>query len=443
MAKRKQNLPEGFFPARIEGPDHEGRGVARLEEKVVFIDGALAGEEVLFRYTRRRGRFDEGEVVEVLRPSPDRVTPRCPHFGLCGGCSMQHVAPEAQVRHKQDRLLEQLDRLGRVQPQALLEPITGPVWGYRHKARIGAKYVPKKGRLLVGFRERRSRFLADLSRCEVLHPALGEHLDDLRLVLDSLAVGRQVPQVELAAGEDATALVFRHLEPLGDQDHEKLARFAQGFGFRIYLQSGGPDTVRPLDPADPPDLGYRLGDFGLEIRFRPTDFTQVNPAINRRMVNRALELLEPAPGDRILDLFCGLGNFTLPLARRAGQVTGVEGEAGLVERARANARRNRIGNVAFHVADLNHPDPEASWLREPVDGLLLDPPRSGALGVVRVLRAPYPRRVVYVSCDIATLARDAGELVHQQGYRLTRAGVMDMFPHTAHAESMAVFEQPT
>ena len=420
---------------------HDGLGVARVEGKVVFIDGALPGEEVRFRVTRNRGRFDEGEVTEVLTPSPDRVEPRCPHFGVCGGCSLQHLAPDAQVRFKQGRLLESLVHIGRVEPAEVLPPLTGPVWGYRRKARLSVEYLRREARLALGFRERRSQRVAALTRCEVLAPLIGERLETLRGVLESLSVRQQIPQVEVGAGDLDTALVVRHLKPLGEADGQRLAAFGEEHGLQVFAQPRGPNSVTPLWPFDPRPLTYRLSPWDVELRFRPTDFTQVNAGINAGMVRLALDLLDAGPTDRVLELFCGLGNFTLPLARQAGHVVGVEGDPALVARARGNADLNGIDNVEFHTADLTQAVAGGSWLEPPADRLLLDPPRSGALEVIRGLKAPLPVRIVYVSCNPETLARDAHELVHLHGYRLARAGVMDMFPHTAHVEAIALFDR--
>jgi len=441
MARSQKPLPQGPVRAHVEFLDHEGRGVARVQGKVTCIDGALPGEEVRFRYRRIRGRFDEGRVVEVLQASSDRVVPRCPHFGVCGGCTLQHLHPEAQLRAKQARLLETLEHLGGVEPPEVFPPLTGPLWGYRRKARLGVRYVAKKGRLLVGFRERGSRFVADLSRCEVLDPAVGQRLVALQDLIASLEPFDRIPQVEVAVGDQGTALVFRHLVPLPEADREALRSFGAAHGLRVYLQPGGPETVSVLYPETEAELSYRLAAWDVDLQFQPTDFAQVNGELNQQMVARALELLGAGPCDRVLDLFCGLGNFTLPLSRSAGQVVGVEGDDGLVGRARQNARRNGIDNVTFHVDDLSRPSATGVWREGAYDRLLLDPPRSGAPQVLAVLAEPYPRRVVYVSCNPATLARDAGELVRTHGYRLAGAGIIDMFPHTAHVESIAVFDR--
>jgi 23S rRNA (uracil1939-C5)-methyltransferase len=433
--------PSEPLRARVLDLTHEGHGVARVDGKVTFIDGALPGEEVLFQYERRRGRFDEGRVVEVLEPSSDRVPPRCPHFETCGGCSLQHLASEAQVRFKQARLLSDLQHMGRVEPGAVLDPVVGPAWGYRRKARLSARFLRREGRLQIGFRERRSQRLAELSRCEVMDPRVGPHLEALRAMLDSLSVRDQVPQVEVAAGDDDAAIVVRHLAPLSAADRARLRAFGEAHGLQVFSQPRGPDSVTPVWPAEPRPLRYRLAEWGVELEFRPTDFTQVNAAINPGMVRLALDLLGAGRDDRVLDLYAGLGNFTLPLARVAGQVVGVEGDPALVARARENAARNALANVELHVANLGEALSDAPWFRPPATRLVLDPPRCGAEEVVRGLAPPLPGRVVYVSCNPETLARDAGELVRGHGYRLVSAGILDMFPHTAHVESIALFER--
>ena len=437
MARRRR-LPSEPVTAEVTDLAHDGRGVAHLEGKTVFIDGALVGEEVRFVYTARRRNHDEGRVVEVLRPATERVAPRCPHFGVCGGCSLQHLAPQAQIQAKQRTLMENLRRLGKVEPEAVLAPLTGPTWGYRGKARLGVKFVAKKGRVLVGFRERGKPYIADLERCEVLHPAVGEHLPLLAETVAALEAYARIPQIEVAVADEGTALVFRHLDPLGDADRERLRRLGTEHDYLVFLQPKGPESIVPLEP-EAITLSYRLAEAGVRLQFGPADFTQVNAGINPAMVARALDLLELGDADRLLELFCGLGNFSLPAARRGARVTGVEGEVALVERARANAEANGLAEAArFHSADLFQPEPEAPWLREPFNKVLLDPPRSGAREVLEVVAPRRPERLVYVSCNPATLARDAGALVHEHGYRLVRAGVMDMFPHTAHVESIAL-----
>lgn len=436
---RKKRRPEPVSHITIESLAHDGRGVAHLDGKAVFIDGALPGELVGFEYLATRRKFDEGRVTGIHQASPDRVTPKCPHFELCGGCSLQHLAPAAQIAAKQQVLLDNLARIGGVTPQAVLPSLTGPAWGYRNKARLGVRDVRKKGRVLVGFREKRASFIADLTRCEVLHPAAGERIDVLARLVESLDVRARIPQIEVAVGDTVTALVFRHLDPLSEADEAHLAEFAATQDIHVWLQSGGPDTVRPFAPIDS-NLSYGLPDQSVEIRFRPTDFIQVNPAINTRMVARVLAMLELTKDDQVLDLFCGLGNFTLPMARQAAAVTGVEGEAGLVDRARENALYNGLNNVSFHLADLAGDCRETAWAGGGFNKALLDPPRSGAAGGLDVLGNIHPQRLVYVSCHPGSLARDAAVLVKEQGYTLVSTGVMDMFPHTAHVESIALFE---
>ncbi len=436
---RKKRLPEPVAQISIESLGHDGRGVTHLDGKAVFIDGALPGEVVSFEYLASRKKYDEGRVLEVLQASPDRVEPRCPHFGLCGGCSLQHLEANAQILAKQQVLLDNLGRIGKVEPEAVLEPLTGPVWGYRTKARLGAKYVIRKGRLLVGFREKRMPYVADLSRCEVLHPSVGERFRELAELIGRLEAKATIPQVEVSVSEAITALVFRHLEPLCESDLAAFRQFSIDQDIHVYLQPGGPDTIRLLWPEQS-TLSYHLSGQAIEIRFRPTDFTQVNVDINQQMVTRVLEMLKLDSQDRVLDLFCGLGNFTLPMARLAGSVVGVEGAAELVSRARDNAALNRIENVSFHAADLAKDSPDAAWAGGEYDKVLLDPPRSGAAEVMSALGRIRPRQIVYVSCHPGSLARDAGTLVNDMGYRLRSAGVMDMFPHTAHVESIALFQ---
>ncbi len=440
MSKKRKPLPSEPVEAEIESLTHEGRGLTHFNGKAVFVDGALAGERVRFRYTRLQRRYDEGTVVEVLRRSPDRVEPRCAHFGVCGGCSLQHMETGAQIRMKQATLADVFARIGKVTPGSWLPPLVAGHWGYRRKARLGVRHVVKKGRTLVGFRERGTPFLADLSRCEVLHPVVGERLLLLAETVDRLSIRDQVPQIEVAVGETRTVLVFRVMVPLSAADLGVLQGLAEGHGFHVYLQDGGAETIRPL-PGQGIDLHYELPRHQVRIGFLPTDFTQVNLELNQLMVDQALGLLDPQPDERVLDLFCGLGNFSLPLARRALEVVGVESDPGLVERAAANARANAIANVRFETADLYGDLEGQPWLGERFAKVLLDPPRSGALQVLDLMPRLGAERIVYVSCYPSTLARDADRLVNGLGYRLSAAGVMDMFPHTAHVESMAVFER--
>lgn len=443
MSRRRKKFPTEPVRATIESLSHEGRGIAYVNGKVTFVSRALPGEEVMFRYTQQRSKFDLGDMVEVLQASAQRIEARCQHFGVCGGCSLQHLSPEDQIATKQTRLLENLSHLGKVEPDTVLAPLTAEPWAYRRKARLGVHYMRREKVVRVGFRERGSKFLTDAKRCEVLHPAVGERIEALAELVNSLSVREKIPQIEVAIGDEHAALVFRHLEELTDNDQQKLIGFGEKNNLAIFTQAGGPKTIQRLYPEpaenDGFTLAYKLPDYEVELRFQPTDFTQVNAGLNRKMLNRAIELLDVQAADRVLDLFCGLGNFSLPLARRADSVVGVEGEASLVERARENAQRNGLSNLEFHAVDLNGDLAAEPWYGKGFNKLLLDPPRSGAAVVVENLPKPHPEAIVYVSCDPATLARDAGILVNTHGYRLASAGVMDMFPHTAHVESIALF----
>jgi len=426
--------------ADITDLSHDGRGVTHINGKAVFVSRALAGERVRLRFTGKHRHYDEASVEEVLSASPDRVEARCAHFGVCGGCALQHLDPAAQIAAKQRVLLENFERIGKVQPAQWLPALTDQPWGYRRKARLSVKYVEKKGRVLVGFRESNGRYVADIARCEVLHPAVGERIALIAQLLEGMDGKREIPQIEVAAGDDLVALIFRHLQPLTARDSEALLQFGKTHGLGIYLQPGGIDSVAPLWPEDA-RLSFRLPAYDVELEFRPLDFIQVNAGMNRRMIEHALTLLEPQSGDRVLALFCGLGNFTLPLARRAAQVTGVEGDAGLVRRAQQNAQRNNVENATFFSADLAADQRATPWAKADYELLLLDPPRSGAAEILQYLPKRSARRLVYVSCHPASLARDAGTLVNQHGFKLRSAGVMDMFPHTAHVESIALFER--
>jgi 23S rRNA (uracil1939-C5)-methyltransferase len=428
---------------------HEAEGVVRAADlstdgaggKTVFIAGALPGERVTFRRRSFHKSHDEAELVEVLEPSRDRVAPRCAHFGVCGGCALQHLAPDAQLAAKQKELATNLERIGNVTPESWLPPLLGPHWGYRRRARLSSRYVAKKGRSLVGFREKQGKYVADVSRCEVLAEPVGALVGTMAEMLTSMERRESIPQIEVALSDGERALVIRVLDPLGNSDLERLREFERAQGLRILLQPGGLDTIAPLTPG-PLDLHYRLDAFDLKLDFGPTDFVQVNAAINQSMVARAIELLELGPADRVLDLYCGLGNFTLPMARLAAEVTGIEGETGLIERARANARSNGIANAEFHVGDLSQPpDRTLSWMRKGYEAVLLDPPRVGAREVLSAVAHLAPRRVVYISCHTGSLARDLGVLTHEFGFRLRAAGVLDMFPHTTHVESVAVLDR--
>ncbi|MFP4252641.1 MAG: 23S rRNA (uracil(1939)-C(5))-methyltransferase RlmD [Guyparkeria sp.] len=442
--KYAKPLPRGEFAAHIESLTLEGRGVAHVDGKATFIARALPGEEVRFVYRDRRRHFDLGDAVAVDTPSPERIEPGCPHFHACGGCAMQHLAPEAQVAHKQQALLDQLSRIGRVEPEQVLAPLTGPIWGYRRMARLGVRYVGKKGRALVGFRELGSALIADIDTCPVLDPRVGEKLPAIADLIAGLDARRDIPQIEVGCGDAHCALAFRHMVPLGEADRARLDAFADEHGFAIFLQPGGPETLAPLVAGDRDVYpSYRLEEFDVEIRFSPLDFVQVNAGINQRMVHKALDWLAVEPGDRVLDLFAGLGNFSLPLARRTGAtgtVTAVEADEAMVERGAAAARANGLGNTRHVVGNLFEPDAAQGWPHESFDRVLLDPPRAGAEAMVPVIARMKPARVVYVSCHPGSLARDVGRLVNDHGWRLLAAGVMDMFPHTAHVESMVVLE---
>ena len=433
-------LDQTPFPLDILDLSHDGRGVARREGgKTVFVTGALPGERVVVRQTARSRSFDEAVTLEVERASPDRVEPRCPHFGVCSGCVLQHLDESKQIVAKQRVLLDNFTRIGHVTPDEVLPPLTDRQWGYRRKGRFSVRRVEKKGKTVVGFRELDPRFVADLSICYTAIPAIGERVEALSALVDSMDARREIPQIEFIAGDDTVALVFRHLSPLSDADRGRLLAFAQEHGFAIFLQPGGIDSVHALWPQDPP-LAFRLPQWDVTLEFRPLDFIQVNKGLNEKMIACAIELLDAQPGERVLDLFCGLGNFTLPLARGSAQVVGVEGDAGLVARARENAALNALGNAEFHAADLTQPLDGKPWARQGFDRLLLDPPRSGADAVLRQLSLKGLKRIVYVSCHPGSLARDAGYLVNERGWKLRAAGVMDMFPHTAHVESIALFE---
>jgi 23S rRNA (uracil1939-C5)-methyltransferase len=436
--KRRQRIPQDPVETHIESLSHDGRGVARIEGKTVFIDGALAGEQVKFVYSKMHSKYDEGRTIEVLQAANDRVDAKCQHFGVCGGCSLMHMAPEAQLALKQKTLEEHLNHFGNVTPEQWLAPLTGPLWGYRRKARLGVKHVPKKERVLVGFREKGTPYLALLERCEVLDPRVGARLAELGEMIAKLEGFNRIAQIEVAMDDEHTALVFRNLDPLSEQDQQALIAYGQANDLWIYLQSGGPDTVTPLWPENP-QLSYAPEE-GLNLEFEPNDFTQVNAGINKKMIHRTMELLEISADDRILDLFCGLGNFTLPLAKRVTEVVGVEGDEALVRHALDNAAKNGLANATFEQADLTKTElKDYPWAKAGFNKILLDPPRSGAFEVLHQLAALGAERIVYVSCNPATLARDAGELVNNHGYTLVSTGVMDMFPHTTHVESIALF----
>lgn len=444
MARSNRKFqPPKIYTAEIEDLTHDGRGVARIDGgKTAFVAGALPGETATFVRRKKHRNFDEAETQEIVNPSPERVTPECAHFEYCGGCSLQHLAPAAQIRAKQNVLAENFSRIGRVEPESWLTPLTGPLWGYRRRARLGVKLVKKKGKVLVGFREQHAPFIADLNFCHVIDPKVGGLLNELGELVHSMSIPDRIPQFEMSVADNATALVVRHLEPLAPDDLMKLSEFGAQHGIRFYLQSKGPDTIVPLDETSEEPLRYELPAHGLSMEFLPSDFIQVNGEINARMIDHALALLALDGNEQVLDLFCGLGNFTLPLAKHAAHVTGVEGEQGLVERAAQNASRNGLENTEFHVANLFEEVSDFPWAKKKYDVVFLDPPRAGAEEICRNMPEFAPKKVLYVSCHPASLARDAGILVNEHGYRLVKAGVMDMFPHTAHVESIALFEAP-
>lgn len=445
---RSRRLDQTPFPADIVGLTHDGRGVARLPDgKAVFVAGALPGEQVMATRTARSRHFDEATTLEVLAASPHRVTPRCPHFGVCGGCVLQHLDVEQQILAKASVLRENFERIGHVTPGRWMAPMVDRAWNYRRKGRFSVKRVDKKDKTLVGFRERDPRFVAELRECHTVIEPIAAIIPALSQLVDGLEARATIPQIEFIAGDprpgfDGIALVFRHLQPLSEHDAAALLAFGQQQRIAVFLQPGGIDSVHALWPQAPAlALAFRLEDWDIELKFRPLDFIQVNAGLNRTMIARTLELLDVQPEDRVLDLFCGLGNFTLPLARRVREVVGVEGEAGLVARAKENAAHNGLANAQFHAADLTQDQRGAPWMRQGFDKLLLDPPRSGAIDVLRQLPLERFGRIVYVSCHPASLARDAGYLVNERGWTLSEAGVMDMFPQTAHVESIALFEK--
>jgi 23S rRNA (uracil1939-C5)-methyltransferase len=431
---RPAALPE---TAVVDALNHAGEGVIHAG-KTVFVAGALPGETVSFIRRRQHRHHDEGELQSILTPAPERVAPPCAHFGVCGGCALQHLAAPAQLALKEQQLREDLQRIGKVTPERWLPAITGPAQGYRRRARLGARYVYKRERSLVGFRERQGRYVAAIDSCAVLAPPADRLIEPLSALLTALSIREQLPQIEVAVADNAVALVLRVLAAPSDADLGRLAQFEIDHGVQLYLQPKGLDSIRPLSSRAQP-LQYALPEFGLQLQFLPSDFIQINAAVNQALIQRVVELLEPKPDSRVLDLYCGLGNFSLPLARRAGAVLGVEGDSGLVARAAANAAANAIVNARFEVANLAQaPATHSSWLAGGYSHVLLDPPRTGAREVLAAVATLAPVRLAYVACSTGTLARDLGLLVHEYGFRLLGAGVADMFPHTAHVESVAL-----
>ena len=431
-------------PIFITGISHEGRGIAHINGKITFIENALPGETVLIAYNKKRRCYNEAKSIQILQASKERIQPQCLHYSICGGCNLQHLSGEAQLQHKEKTLLEQFTHFAGIQPTSLLPPLTADnCWGYRRRARLGVKYVAKKQAVLVGFREKNGRYLAQLQACETLDPRVGQLLVPLQQLIITLKAYQTIPQIEAALGDETVALVFRHLLPLDSADQEKLRDFAEQHQLQLYLQPGNENSTHCIWPKNPKLLSYHLNNDNylpsrLELLFEPKHFIQINADINQAMVTRAMELLAANFSDRILDLFCGLGNFSLPLATRCQSVVGIEGHNELVERAQINAVHNAINNASFYTADLTTSIQKETWAQQAFNKILLDPPRSGALELIQQIKRWNIERIVYVSCNPASLARDAGELV-KQGYSLQQAGIMDMFPQTHHSEAICLF----
>ncbi len=427
----------------IEKLSHDGRGIARIDGKTTFIDGALEGEQVTFEYTRKKRDFDEGRVLTIEEASSDRVEPRCPHHGMCGGCSLQHLRDSAQIHEKEKLMLDALARIGHVTPEEVLPALSDEnSWNYRNRARLSVNYVPKKNRVLVGFREKHHpRYVADIKQCAILNQKVGDALLDLSALIGAMDSPRAFPQIEVSAGDDVIALVFRHLEALSDADKERFRLFSDNTGFHIFFQPAGLDSIALFYPEGGGALSYALPEQNIQFSFYPTDFTQVNSRLNRAMVTQAIDLLALNSEDVVLDLFCGLGNFSLPMARFAKQVIGVEGSDEMVLRAAHNAAQNQIENTSFFAANLDDEKALLPLKTHACNKLLLDPPRTGAHEIVKNIEHIGPSDILYVSCNPATFARDASVLVHEKNYRLVSVGVMDMFPHTTHVEVMGLFKK--
>lgn len=439
-SKRRKPLPQEPVTVEVTGLGHDGRGIARVDNKVVFVFGGLPGETVRAKYTRVFSRYSEANTVEVIKASPLRIKPLCEHFSVCGGCQMQHLAPSQQIKQKQKFLEELLVQQSKVTPKAWLAPLEGNFKGYRQKARLGVRFVDKKDALLVGFREQGNNKIAMIDSCSVLDERVGNRISALRDMINSLEGKTTIPQIEIAIGGDEVALVFRHLEPLCENDLITLTSFCQSYHFSLYLQPAGVESVHKIWPETGMDLSYRLDDQDLTFHFHPLDFTQVNQDINQKMINQALMLLNPKKTETILDLFCGLGNFSLSFARYAKHVVGVEGTEQMVARAKANAQFNQLENVNFHAFDLSKDFSSEAWAQITYDKIVLDPPRCGAQEIVTNISQFKAKEILYISCNPATFARDAAILVHQHGYHLVSVGVMDMFPHTAHVETIGLFQ---
>ena len=440
MGRSRRKLSDQPFELDIESLDSKGLGCAEFEGRKLKVYDALPEEKVIARNLFGRSQRGKVETLEVIEASGDRVSPRCPHFGTCGACSLQHLSMDAQLKRKQRILLDTLNASGQLSPGTIFEPLCGPEWNYRRKARLSVRDVAAKERVLVGFRERNGRFVADMQTCHILRSEIADALPSLAELVRSLDSRATIPQIEVACGDEHSALIIRHLEPLTEPDVQRLKVFAEQSGLAVFLQPKGPDSVCLLAPKDL-QLEYRIDSLGLRFQFEPLDFLQINGGLNQLMVNRALELLDPQADDNILDLFCGLGNFTLPLATRAGHVTGVEGSELMVARARQNASLNGLENVDFHRADLYQECSQAPWPGMAYNKVLLDPPRSGAEELLPWIAGGTAQKVLYISCNPQTLARDAGILVNKYGFRLEGAGILDMFPHTPHSEAIALFER--
>lgn len=442
--KRGKSRPDPTpHSAQIVNLSNDGKGVARINGKATFIQGALPDETVEFQYTRVKKDFDEGRLISVTTPSPLRVEPKCPHYEMCGGCSLQHLSEKEQIHFKQEQLLDLLSRFGRTEPQEVLSPLASEHWNYRNKARLSVRYVEKKQAAMVGFRERNNpRYITEITQCPVLNAKLDADIIPLRQLIDSMEDKHCIAQIEVAAGDDEIGLIFRNLTALTTNDELRIQQFAEQYRYKIFLQPAGPDSVYCFYPPNASDyLSYSLPDYKITFQFHPNDFTQVNASLNRLMIQRALQLMDLKNSDIVLDLFCGLGNFSLPMAQFCSKVVGVEGSKTMVDRAYMNAQANHINNVDFYAANLDDIAEVNNIVKQSFNKVLIDPPRSGALEIVKQIDSLNPERIVYVSCNPVTLARDTDILVNQKGYVLISAGVMDMFPHTAHVESIALFEK--
>jgi 23S rRNA (uracil1939-C5)-methyltransferase len=440
MAKRsrRKRIPTDTITAEVMQLNHEGRGIVHVNGKTTFLFGALPGETVEFRYIRCHRQYDEGVVTNVLKASKDRVAPLCPHFGICGGCSMQHASSDMQRAHKQSVLLEHFQHQANCQPESIMEPLYAAPWEYRRRARLSVRFVPKKEAVLVGFRERGTSFVAELNACNILHPSIGRKIKVLSDVFMQCEMKSDIAQVEVAVADNATAIVVRHMVELPETDIEKLTTFARDNHLHLYFQPKGPESIHPVFPENPEALFYEMPDHQIKMVFKPSQFTQINQDINLKMINRALELLELKKSDRALDLFCGIGNFSLPMAKYCSAVVGVEGAESSIIQAQNNAIANNIHNATFYTQDLSADLSHAVWSKDRYDKVLLDPARLGAKELMPHIAVWQPERIVYVSCNPITLARDTKDLL-QLGYHLEKAGVMDMFPHTDHIEAIALF----